>query len=55
MGELLYLLAFILLIGWLLGVLLFGLSGLIHAMLFPPALALLYRFFRKGRLKPSET
>lgn len=55
MGELVYLFAVILLVGWLLGVAFFSLGGLIHAMLLPPVLVLLYRLWRRSRLKASET
>lgn len=46
MGNLLYLIAVILLIGWLFGFFYFSLGGFIHILLVVAVIAILYRLIR---------
>jgi hypothetical protein len=48
MGNLLYLIAVILIIGWLLGFFVYGASGLIHALLVIAIIAVLINIIRGG-------
>ncbi|MGK7392305.1 MAG: lmo0937 family membrane protein [Candidatus Cyclobacteriaceae bacterium M2_1C_046] len=46
MSSILYIIAIILIIGWLLGVFWFSLSGLIHILLVFAVIAILFRLIR---------
>jgi hypothetical protein len=48
MGNLLYLIAVILLIGWLLGFFYFDAGGLIHILLVIAIIAIIFRLIRGG-------
>ena len=50
MGTLLYIIAVILVIAWLVGVFVYSLSGLIHILLVIAILAILLRLIRGNRL-----
>ncbi len=50
MNSLLYLIAIILLIGWLIGVFAYSLGGLIHALLVLAIVAVLLRLIRGQRV-----
>jgi hypothetical protein len=50
MSGLLYLIAIILVIGWLLGVFAFNLTGIIHVLLVLAVIAILFRLIRGGRV-----
>jgi hypothetical protein len=49
MSDLLYVLAVILLIGWILGYFVFSVGGLIHILLVVAIVAVLLRLIRGGR------
>jgi hypothetical protein len=50
MGTLLYIIAVILVIGWLIGFFVYSLGGLIHILLVIALLAILLRIIRGNRL-----
>jgi len=50
MGNLLYIIAVILVIGWLLGFFVFHLPGIIHLLLVIAVIAILLRLIRGGRV-----
>jgi hypothetical protein len=50
MGNLLYLIAVILIIGWLVGFVGYGAGGLIPAMLVIPLIALLFQIIQRRRI-----
>ena len=50
MNSLLYLIAIILLIGWLLGFIVFNVGGIIHLLLVIAIIAILLRIIRGDRL-----
>ena len=49
MSDLLYVLAVILIIGWILGAFVFSVGGLIHILLVVAIIAILLRLIRGGR------
>jgi hypothetical protein len=50
MGNLLYLIAVILIIGWVLGFFVYSATGLIHVLLVIAVIAILVRVIRGGRV-----
>lgn len=50
MGNLLYVIAIVLVIGWLLGFFVFHLPGIIHILLVIAIIAILLRVIRSGRV-----
>jgi hypothetical protein len=49
MGDILYVLAVILIIGWILGAFVFNVGGIIHILLVVAIIAVLLRVIRGGR------